>query len=111
MLLDQAVREARAGGSSAQGSLLHTAGKEALIRYLNGGRVVFQVDRAADILGALRFAQHDGIKAVIAGGDEAWMVAKELVKANVPVIMDPPRYLLGSVVERTMRPRHQARTS
>jgi imidazolonepropionase-like amidohydrolase len=89
MLLDQAVREARAGGSPAQGSLLHAAGKEALTRYLNGGRVVFQVDRAADILGVLRFAQHSGIKAVIAGGDEAWMVAKELVKANVPVIMDP----------------------
>jgi imidazolonepropionase-like amidohydrolase len=89
LLLEQAVREARAAGPASQGALLHATGKEALVRYLTGGRVVFEVDRAADILGVLRFAQRNGIKPVIAGGDEAWLVAKELVKANVPVIMNP----------------------
>lgn len=109
MLLDQAVREARTVGAAAPGALLHAAGKEALGRYLTGGRVVFQVDRAADILGVLKFAQRNGIKPVIAGGDEAWMVAKELAKANVPVIMDPLNDLpvdfdhLGASLENAAR--------
>ena len=89
MLLEQAVREARAAGPQAAGSLLHPAGQAALNRYLTGGRVVFQVDRAADILEVLKFAKASGIKPVIAGGDEAWLVAKELANANVPVIMNP----------------------
>jgi len=109
MLLNQAVREARAAGAAAPGALLHAAGREALTRYLTGGRVVFQVDRAADILGVLRFAQRNGIKPVISGGDEAWMVAKELAKANVPVIMDPLNDLpvdfdhLGASLENAAR--------
>jgi imidazolonepropionase-like amidohydrolase len=89
MLFEQAIREARATGPVAQGALLHAAGKETLARYLAGGRVVFQVDRAADILEVVEFAQRSGMKPVILGGDEAWLVAKDLAKANVPVILDP----------------------
>jgi Amidohydrolase family len=89
MLFEQAIREARATGPLAQGALLHAAGKETLARYLAGGRVVFQVDRAADILEVVEFAQRSGMKPVILGGDEAWLVAKDLAKANVPVILDP----------------------
>jgi imidazolonepropionase-like amidohydrolase len=89
MLLEQAIHEARAQAPVAQGALLHAAGKEALAHYLAGGRVVFQVDRAADILSVVAFAQRNGMKAVIAGGDEAWMVAKQLAKAGVAVILNP----------------------
>ena len=89
MLLEQAIRESRTPGTPATGTLLHGAGREALTRYLTGGRVVFAVDRAADILQVIAFAQRNGIKAIIAGGDEAWEVAKELAKADVPVILDP----------------------
>jgi hypothetical protein len=89
MLLEQAIHEARTQGPIGQGALLHAAGREALTRYLTGGRVVFQVDRAADILGVVTFAERNGMKPVILGGDEAWLVAKELAKANVPVILDP----------------------
>jgi hypothetical protein len=89
MLLEQAIHEARAPGPAAQGALLHPAGREALTHYLMGGRVVFQVDRAADILGVVAFAGRNGMKPVILGGDEAWLVAKELAKANVPVILNP----------------------
>jgi imidazolonepropionase-like amidohydrolase len=35
------------------------------------------------------FAERAGIKPVILGGDEAWLVAKDLAKANVPVILNP----------------------
>jgi imidazolonepropionase-like amidohydrolase len=89
MWLEQAMREARAQGPAAQGALLHSAGKEALARYLSGGRVVFQVDRAADILGVVAFAKRNGLKPVIAGGGEAWMVAKELAQSDVAVILNP----------------------
>jgi imidazolonepropionase-like amidohydrolase len=89
MWLEQAILEARTAGPLAQGALLHPAGKEALNRYLAGGRVVFQVDRAADILQVVAFAKRHGMKAVILGGDEAWEVAKELKAADVPVILDP----------------------
>jgi hypothetical protein len=89
MLLEQAIREARAQGPIGEGALLHGAGREVMARYLTGGRVVFQVDRAADILGVVSFARRNGMKPVIAGGSEAWVVAKELAQADVPVILDP----------------------
>jgi hypothetical protein len=89
MLLDQAIHEARAAGPIGSGALLHTAGREVLNRYLMGGRVVFQVDRASDIREVVGFAERSGIKPVILGGDEAWLVAKDLAKANVPVILNP----------------------
>jgi hypothetical protein len=89
MLLDQAIHEARTPGPIGQGALLHAAGREALSRYLMGGRVVFQVDRASDIREVVAFAERNGIKPVILGGDEAWLVAKDLAKANVPVILNP----------------------
>ncbi len=89
MLLDQAIHEARNAGPIGPGALLHAAGREALNRYLMGGRVVFQVDRASDIQEVVAFAARNGIKAVILGGDEAWLVATELAKASVPVILNP----------------------
>src|SRR5260370_34349667 len=87
--LEQAIHEAHATGPIRQGGLLHAAGRDALNRYLVGGRVVFQVDRAADIREVVAFAERNGIKPVILGGDEAWLVAKELAKANVPVTLNP----------------------
>ena len=70
-------------------SLLLPTGREVLARYLKGGRFVFDVDRAADIRQVLAFAKRYGIKPVIAGGGEAWVVAEELAAANVPVLLDP----------------------
>jgi Amidohydrolase family len=93
MLLEQAIHEARAQGPIGEGALLHSAGREAVRHYLSGGRVVFRVDRAADILGVVTFALRNGMKAVIAGGSEAWVVAKELAQADVPVILDPTQDL------------------
>jgi hypothetical protein len=89
LLLEQAIRESKAPGGSAPNSLLHPAGREVLARYLMGGRVIFQVDRAADILQTLAFARRNGMKAVIWGGNEAWLVGKELAQAQVPVILNP----------------------
>lgn len=89
MLFDQAIREVREPGSSGAAALLLPEGRAALKGYLAGGRVVFHVDRASDIREVVRFAKARGMKPVIAGGAEAWVVARELALAGVPVILDP----------------------
>ncbi len=88
MLLEQAIRETRAPNAQGEHTLLHPAGREALARYLAGGRVVFDVSRAADIRRAVAFAKRNGMKPVIAGGAEAWVVADELAREKVPVLLD-----------------------
>jgi hypothetical protein len=89
MLLDQAVREARSSGPLGEHSLLLPSGREVLAGYLKGGRFVFDVDRAADIRQVLAFSKRYGIKPVIAGGAEAWVVADEIAAAKAPVLLDP----------------------
>ena len=51
--------------------------------------MVFHVDRAADILSALALARDLKLRPVIAGGAEAWKVARELAAARVPVLVYP----------------------
>ena len=89
MLFDQAIREVREPGTSGAAALLLPEGRAALKAYLAGGRVVFFVERASDIRQVVRFANARGMKPVIAGGSEAWLVAQELAAADVPVILDP----------------------
>jgi len=87
MILEQAVHEARTRPTGDK-TLMHPLGREAFARYLAGGRVVFAVNRAADISKTLQFAKRNGIKPIILGGAEAWIVADELAAAKVPVILD-----------------------
>ncbi|HEU0154345.1 MAG TPA: amidohydrolase family protein [Arenimonas sp.] len=109
MLLEQAIAEARAGAATGDDGLLTRAGRTSLARYLAGGRVVFQVDRAADIRQVLAFARKHGLKPVIVGGAEAWMVADDLKAANAPVLLDALANLpstfdaLGSTLENAAR--------
>jgi imidazolonepropionase-like amidohydrolase len=63
---------------------------EALLPYTRGEKpVVFSADRKADILGSLKLADELKVKPVISGGSEAWKVAAELRKRDVPVILGP----------------------
>ena len=97
MLLEQAVLEAR--GLVPYGSphaLLTPAGRAALARTLAGGRVVFAVDRAADIRQALAFARRNHLRPIILGGAEGWRVAGELAAAKAPVLLDPLQGLPAS---------------
>ena len=93
MLLDQAIREARSKGPPGEKTLLHPAGREVLSRYLSGGRVVFEVERASDILQVIAIARKERIKPIIFGGSEAWRVARLLAGEGVPVILNPLRDL------------------
>jgi hypothetical protein len=88
MLFDQAIREVREPGGPGSAALLLPEGRAALKGYLAGGRVVFFVERAADIRQVIRYATRNGMKPVVAGGAEAWLVAPELAAAKVPVILD-----------------------
>lgn len=49
--------------------------------------LVLEAHRASDIQTALRLADEFGLRLVIYGGTEAWMVADDLARARVPVIV------------------------
>ncbi len=51
--------------------------------------LVVSVERASDIEAVLGIARDFALSVVVDGGAEAWMVAGELAKANVPVILNP----------------------
>lgn len=89
MLFDQAAREVRSPPAAGAQAMLLPAGREVFARYLDGGRVVFHVHRAADIRQVLALAKRHGIRPVIVGASEAWVVADELAAAKVPVLIDP----------------------
>ncbi|MBI4563078.1 MAG: amidohydrolase family protein [Planctomycetes bacterium] len=66
---------------------------EAMEPYLRGERpVMFNANAADDIRAAVQFAEEFGLKPVIAGGAQAWKVARFLAEKKVPV-------LVGSVFE------------
>ncbi len=90
MLLDQLVAEARGRvASDSPHALLTPAGRAVLARYLEGqGRIVVEVDRAADIRQLLRWARREKVRIAIAGGTEAWKLAAEIARAEVPVFVD-----------------------
>ncbi len=86
--------------------LLDRTDLEALDPVLQGRiPLVVSVDRASDILAALGLARDFNLKVVVAGGAEASIVAGELARAGVPVILNPLQDLpsafeaLGSTLE------------
>ena len=88
MLLNQAMAEAGSEVRWSPETLLTPAGRKTLAGYKNNGIVIFNVDRASDILQVIEFAQRHQLSAVISGGTEAWMVAEPLAEAGVPVLIN-----------------------
>lgn len=63
---------------------------EALVPYAKGLRpVVFQTNDAGSILAVLKLSKELGLKPIIGGGADAWMVADQLKAAGVPVLYSP----------------------
>jgi hypothetical protein len=91
MLLEQFFDEARGRiPATSPMAMLTPAGRAVLSRFFAGnGRVMFKVDRAADIRQLLRFADRHDLRIAISGGAEAWKLARELAAAKVPVFVDP----------------------
>lgn len=63
---------------------------EALVPYARGKKpVVIQANRKPEIVEALKLADELKIKVILSGAVEAWKVAAELKKRDVPVIVGP----------------------
>jgi hypothetical protein len=96
MLLNQAMAESGTDPAWIPDALLTLEGRRVLAGFRDNGVVVFDVDRAADILQVLAFAERNSISPVISGGAEAWMLAETLADAGVPVLLDPFLNLPGT---------------
>ena len=60
---------------------------EAMIPYIRGEKpVIFTAERERDIRSIIRFVEETRVKAIIAGGGDAWKAADGLKKNNIPVI-------------------------
>jgi imidazolonepropionase-like amidohydrolase len=88
MLLEQAMSEASEELSWAPAPLLTVSGRKALLDFKSGGIVVFNADRASDILQVIKFSRRHGLNSVISGATEAWMVADQLAESGVPVLIN-----------------------
>jgi imidazolonepropionase-like amidohydrolase len=63
---------------------------EALVPVVRGELpLAVQVNRASDILSALRFGRELNLRLILLGATEGWMVAREIAAANVPAIINP----------------------
>lgn len=62
---------------------------EALVPVVQGKTpLLINVHRAADIRQALKLAAEEKIKVILEGVEEGWLVAAEIARAGVPVIVD-----------------------
>jgi imidazolonepropionase-like amidohydrolase len=63
---------------------------EALVPVVEGKTpLLIRVDRASDIRQALRLAHEEKVQIILEGVQEGWMVADEIARAHVPVLVDP----------------------
>ncbi len=70
---------------------------EAMIPVVEGKLpLLISADKATDIDAALRIAKENGLKIMIGGGAEAWLVANKIAAANVPVLTGAMNNIPGS---------------
>jgi len=70
---------------------------EALIPVLDGRLpLLVTVDKSSDIESALRLSREYGLKLMLAGAAEAWMVADQIAAAKVPVLTGAMNNIPGS---------------
>jgi imidazolonepropionase-like amidohydrolase len=70
--------------------------------------LAIEANRASDLLAAMRLADEFKVRLVLLGASEGWMVAEQLAKANVPVVLKPltdiPSFdSLGATLENAAR--------
>ena len=70
---------------------------EALQGVINGDiPMLVDIDRASDIEVLIALTETYGLRAIISGGTEAWMLADELAAARIPVILSVTANLPGN---------------
>ena len=94
MLLEAAFEEV--SRADADLTLISAAGKQTLKNSRKNALYVFHANRAADIHRVIRFSEKYRLRAVIAGGQEAWIVKDALAEAGIPVVLNALDNLPGS---------------
>ena len=88
---------------------LSRADMEALIPVANGAMpLIVTVNRASDIQQVLRLAREEGVKLILDGAAEGWLVADEIAAAKVPVILHPTTNLPSNFEMRAARMQNAA---
>lgn len=88
---------------------LSRADLEALIPVANGSMpLIVSVNRASDIQQVLRLAREEGVKVILDGAAEGWLVADEIAAARVPVLLHPITNLPGNFEMRAARMQNAA---
>lgn len=88
---------------------LSRADMEALIPVANGAMpLIVTVNRASDIQQVLRLAREEGVKVILDGAAEGWLVADEIAAARVPVILHPTTNLPSNFEMRAARMQNAA---
>ncbi len=88
---------------------LSRADLEALIPVANGTMpLIVTVHRAADIQQVLRLAREEGVKIILDGAEEGWLVADQIAAANVAVLLNPIANLPGNLETRATRMQNAA---
>ncbi|KQY89887.1 amidohydrolase family protein [Brevundimonas sp. Root1423] len=88
---------------------LSRADLEALIPVANGSMpLIVTVHRAADIQQVLRLAREEGVKVILDGVEEGWLVAGQIAAAGVPVLLNPISNLPGNLETRAVRMQNAA---
>ncbi|WP_337188474.1 amidohydrolase family protein [Phenylobacterium sp.] len=68
---------------------LSRADLEALVPVAEGREpLLVEANRASDIRNVLAFAREQKVRVILSGGSEAWMLAREIAAAKVPVVID-----------------------
>jgi hypothetical protein len=69
---------------------LSKADLEALIPVVQGKMpVIAIVHRASDIRAVLKLSREEGFKVILSGAEEGWLVADDIARAGVPVLLNP----------------------
>ena len=88
---------------------LSRADLEALIPVANGAMpLIVSVNRASDIQQVLRLAREEGVKVILDGAAEGWLIADEIAAARVPVLLHPITNLPGNFEMRAARMQNAA---
>jgi imidazolonepropionase-like amidohydrolase len=85
-----AAHKAAYDANGARQLSLHRSGLEALVPVVLGQEpLVVEAHRASDIEAVLRLADELKLKIVLAGASEGWMLADELARRKLPVLVNP----------------------
>jgi imidazolonepropionase-like amidohydrolase len=86
----RAYKLAREAGDRSGHRLASDPKLEAILPALDGRiPVIVHATEIRQIRDALKWAGDEGVRMILAGGDDAWRVAPELRERNVPVILGP----------------------